>query len=123
MTIRHRLVVWLGVCVLVMQALIPAAAMSHDAAPSPFVLCTAEGAKLVAALPGMPQPRPKGFAGLPCEHCVVSSVTALAPPPDLALAEPIRRAEAATPPAPAERRPPARAPPPRPPSQGPPLSA
>jgi hypothetical protein len=104
---------WLAVLAavaLVLQGLIPAAAMAHDHAGL-IQLCTSQGVTLVGA-PGGHGQRQGHFGGLACEQCVMASFAAVgaeppAPPP---------------PAAPAAAPPPARAPP-RPPSQGPPTFA
>jgi hypothetical protein len=66
----------LAMLALLVQALIPAAAMAHDArAASPaIVICTADGAKTVQVA-GEKQ-APKGFDGYACYQCVAASLAA-----------------------------------------------
>jgi hypothetical protein len=113
----------LAVCV---QVLAPGAAMAHDLreSGSTFVICSAEGSKVVIlAEDGSVRTAPvKGFMGLKCSNCVgpTLAVTLDAPAPVIA---PVRYAAFA--PTPVARvlgaRGHARAPP-RPPGQGPPAS-
>jgi hypothetical protein len=109
----------LAALALVLQGLIPAAALAHDHAGL-IQLCTAHGVKLV----GAPDDHGKGghFGGLACEQCVMASFAAVgAAPPAPPL--PVRWTWLVRlPAAPAAAPPPARAPP-RPPSQGPPTFA
>ncbi len=110
----------LAMLALFVQTLIPAAAMAHEARTGQsIVICTVEGAKTVT-LDDQQQPKPKGFAGLPCYQCVAASL-ATTDTQGALLSQPVlyvARVETAPPMA---RRglAPARAPP-RPPSQGPP---
>lgn len=119
---------WLAVVALLVQALIPAAALAHARAGDPvqITLCTREGLKLVTvdagagkAAAASPISKPKGFAGLPCLECVMACCAAVeTTAPDAAA--PVRYAAPAfvlTPFA-LVGTPGARAPP-RPPSQGP----
>ena len=102
------------------QALLPAAAMAHDVRDggSAIVICTADGAKLVK-LGGKEAPA-KGFAGFSCSRCVAASLAAVTPDPEPTVA-PVLYAVYL-------QRAPLRAPsvrgharaPPRPPGQGPP---
>jgi hypothetical protein len=110
----------LAVLALLVQGLIPAAAMAYEAradVPAMVVLCTADGARTVA-VPSDSQDH-KGFAGLKCHDCVMASIAAVTPPaPQVA---PVRyvqivRLEARR--IDAIRQ--VARPPPRPPSQGPP---
>lgn len=117
---RRTLAVLVAVFALMVQALVPAAAMA--AAPNAsaaMVICTGAGVATVSD-PGQPS-RPKGFAGMPCQDCLAAAlaVTLL---PDLAI-QPVIYAAARIERAPAERliEPRARAPP-RPPGQGPPTA-
>ena len=117
---RRTLAVLVAVFALMMQALVPAAAMA--AAPNAseaMVICTGTG---VTTVSGQATPsKPKGFAGMPCQDCLaaalaVSQLPALAIQPVIYAAVRIARG-------PAERliEPRARAPP-RPPGQGPPTA-
>ncbi|MET3664218.1 DUF2946 family protein [Caulobacter sp. 1776] len=113
----------LAVCV---QVLSPSAAMAHDLreSGSAFVICSAEGSKVVIlGDDGSVRTAPaKGFMGLKCSDCVGAAlaVTLDAPVPAIA---PVQYAQVVE--TPVARvlgvRGYARAPP-RPPSQGPPLS-
>lgn len=111
------LLAMLALCV---QALIPAAAMAYEATSGQtMVICTVEGAKTVT-VDDQQQPKPEGFAGLPCYQCVAASL-AVTDTPDLLLSQPalyVARVET-TPPLARRGMAPARAPP-RPPGQGPP---
>lgn len=105
--------------VLVLQSLVPAAALAGDASPRAGIqICTSAG---LQHLPGDPRHRPRGFAGLACEQCVMASLAMVAAaPPPLAMSSntiafvfvPVAERPSALPRAP-----------PRPPSQGPPVSA
>ena len=76
----------LAVLALLVQALMPAAAMAHDAAGQAVVICTTDGAKSVeVAGDVIGKKAPKGFAGLPCAQCVAVSL-ATTTPPDVAVA-------------------------------------
>lgn len=116
----------LAMLALLVQALMPAAAMAHDAAGQAVVICTADGAKSVEVAGDVigkkaPSPNSKGFAGLPCAQCVAVSL-ATTTPPDVAVAPVLYsvRIEAA-PRAALTGVAMARAPP-RPPGQGPPTA-
>ena len=84
--------VLLAVLLLVLQALIPAAAIASDHAAGQTVeVCTPSGAKALR----LPPPHHHGFGGLACEQCVIASLTALgaaAPPrvPTAVRVEPAR---------------------------------
>ena len=112
----------LAVLALLVQTLMPAAAMAHDAAGQAVVICTTDGAKSVeVAGDVIGKKAPKGFAGLPCAQCVAVSL-ATTTPPDVAVAPVLYsvRIEAA-PRAALTGVALARAPP-RPPGQGPPTA-
>ncbi|MEO8114549.1 MAG: DUF2946 domain-containing protein [Phenylobacterium sp.] len=82
---RTTPVVLLAALALLVQALLPAAAMA--AAPRagiPMVICTAMGVQTVIA-PATGKSG-KGFAGLPCQDCVAASIAAIATPEPLVLA-------------------------------------
>jgi hypothetical protein len=68
-----------AVFALLIQALLPSAAMAAQSAGAPLVICTIEGAKSVKA-DAAPHAPPKGFAGMPCQECLAASVAAVAPP-------------------------------------------
>ena len=112
----------LAMLALLVQALIPAAAMAHDAAGQSVMICTADGAK-VEQVSGdvIGKKDPKGFAGLPCAQCVAVSL-AVTTPPDVTVA-PVLYAVRITPAPRAALTGVALArAPPRPPSQGPPTA-
>jgi hypothetical protein len=114
----------LAVFAVLIQALVPAAAMA--AAPDAtgaMVICTQNGTATVAfSQPGQAQTgKPKGFAGMPCQDCLAAAL-AMTETPELAV-QPVAYVTARIQHAPAERpiEPRARAPP-RPPGQGPPTA-
>jgi hypothetical protein len=107
----------LAALVLLLQGLIPAAALAHDH-PGLMQICTRHGPAL-ASVQSDPHHR---FGGLACEQCVMASFAALAaalPPPPAPTAWTY---EALAPAAPAAAPLKARAPP-RPPSRAPPVLA
>jgi len=117
---RAGVAAWLGVLALLIQALLPAAALAaHSRAPGDqIVICTLAGVKTVAV--GDHQTKGgKGFAGLPCADCLAATTAAVAAP-ELGVAR-TAYASARIDHAPERRWAPqlARAPP-RPPGQGPP---
>lgn len=124
---RTLVAAWLGVLALLVQALLPAAAMAAQAGAARgerIVVCTLAGARTVVVGEhgkSGPEKHGKGFAGLPCHDCVAATTAAL-PTPEPVL-EPagytISQAEHAPERSWAPRL--ARAPP-RPPGQGPPQS-
>jgi len=69
-----------AVFALLIQALLPAAAMAAQGPGGPLIVCTLAGAQRLDAAPA-PQHAPKGFAGMPCQDCLAASVAAVAPPP------------------------------------------
>ena len=113
----------LAMLALLVQALVPAAAMAHDAAGQAVVICTTDGAKTVEVtgdVIGKPKPM-KGFGGLPCAQCVAVAL-ATTTPPDIAVAPVLYSARIeAAPRAALTGVAMARAPP-RPPGQGPPTA-
>lgn len=117
---RARLALWLGVLALLVQALLPAAALaaqSRSPGGEQMAICTSVGVRTVAVDPSEDAKTP--FAGLPCQDCLAAAVAAL-PAPDPA-AEPVAYARARIDHGPERSWAPqlARAPP-RPPGQGPP---
>jgi hypothetical protein len=118
---RRALAALLAVFALLVQALIPAAAMA--ARPDPtgaMIICTATGAQTIAT-DGKPEAPKKGFAGMPCQDCLAAAMAAVAPAP--VTVEPVAYAIARVEHAPVRPvfAPRARAPP-RPPGQGPPTA-
>jgi hypothetical protein len=74
--------VLLAVLALLVQALLPAAAMAaQPRAGIPMVICTAMGVQTVAA-PSSGKSG-KGFAGLPCQDCVAASIAVITAPAPL----------------------------------------
>jgi hypothetical protein len=119
---RAHVAAWLGVLALLVQALLPAAAMaaqSGAARGERIVVCTLAGARTVTL--GEHDKGGRGFAGLPCHDCLAATTAAL-PSPEPVL-ERITYATAFVEHAPERSWAPqlARAPP-RPPGQGPPQS-
>ncbi|WP_454718246.1 DUF2946 family protein [Caulobacter segnis] len=121
---RTLLAAFAAVLAVLVQVLLPAAAMAHDLreSGSAMVICTADGSKVVIVdEDGSVRTAPaKGFMGLKCTDCVGPTLAATLSAPVPAIA-PVRYAEYVE--TPVERvlgvRGHARAPP-RPPSQGPP---
>lgn len=69
-----------AVFALLIQALLPAAALAATRGDGPaLVVCTLDGSKTVFSQ-ALPQPKPKGFAGLPCQDCLVAVSAFLATP-------------------------------------------
>ena len=106
-----------AVFALMVQALVPVAAMAAAPDGSGAIICTQNGTTTVA-FGGQPA-RPKGFAGMPCQDCLAAAL-AMTQTPELAV-QPVIYQTGRVEHAPAERpvEPRARAPP-RPPGQGPP---
>ena len=105
--------------VLVLQGLVPAAALAHDSASGSggVEICTALGLKLVHdGRAG----KHHGFAGLACEQCVMASLAMVSaePPPLAVVADAVVFHYRPAPERPSQR---PRAPP-RPPSRAPPIS-
>lgn len=116
---RRALCALFAVFALMVQGLIPAAAMARTTASGGQIICTATGTETVAT-PGKPAP-PKGFAGMPCQDCLAAAM-AFVVTPELAVrpvAYVVARVEHVT--ATPRLEPRARAPP-RPPGQGPPTA-
>jgi hypothetical protein len=112
----------LAMLALLVQALMPAAAMAHDAAGQAVVICTTDGAKTVeVAGEVIGKKDPKGFAGLPCAQCVAVSL-AVTTPPDIAVAPVLYSARIEAPPHAALTGVAMARAPPRPPGQGPPTA-
>lgn len=121
---RAQVAAWLGVLAVLVQALLPAAAMAAQAGAARgerIVVCTLTGARTVIVGEQGKSGAHKGFAGLPCHDCLAATTAAL-PAPEPVL-EPIAYAAAFVEHAPERSWAPrlARAPP-RPPGQGPPQS-
>jgi hypothetical protein len=118
---RRALAVLVAVLALLVQGLVPAAAMaSAPTASAAMIICTGNGVTTVTE-PGSPS-KPKGFAGMPCQDCLAATLAATQASPALAIL-PVIYATARIERPPSERliEPRARAPP-RPPGQGPPIA-
>jgi hypothetical protein len=117
---RRTLAVLVAVFALMVQALVPAAAMAATPnASETMLICTGTG---VTTMSGQAEPsKPKGFAGMPTQDCLAAALAVTQLPP-LAI-QPVIYAAARIERAPVERliEPRARAPP-RPPGQGPPTA-
>jgi hypothetical protein len=117
---RRALAVFVAVFALLVQALVPAAAMAARPSTSgAMVICTGTG---VTTVTDRTTPtKPKGFAGMPCQDCLAAAL-AVTQTPALAIF-PVNYAAARVERPAVERlvKPRARAPP-RPPGQGPPTS-
>jgi hypothetical protein len=112
----------LAMLALLVQALMPAAAMAHDAAGQSVMICTADGAKaLQVAGDVIGKKDPKGFAGLPCAQCLAVAL-ATTTPPDVAVAPVLYGVHIAPAPVAALTGVALARAPPRPPSQGPPAA-
>ena len=123
---RALVAAWLGVLALLVQALLPAAAMAAQAGAAHgerIVVCTLAGARTLVGPSdknGLAK-HGKGFAGLPCHDCLAAATAAL-PTPEPVI-EPASYTISQVEHAPERSWAPqlARAPP-RPPGQGPPRS-
>jgi hypothetical protein len=121
---RRALAALLAVLALLVQALIPAAAMARPDASGGVVICTATGTLTIGS-DGKPQAQHeaphKGFGGMPCQDCLAVAMAAVVTP-ELAV-QPVSYAAERVEHAPVTRllEPRARAPP-RPPGQGPPTA-
>lgn len=73
---RAHVAAWLGVLALLIQALLPAAAMA--ARGERIVVCTLAGARTIVI--GDHDKGGKGFAGLPCHDCLAATTAALPAP-------------------------------------------
>jgi hypothetical protein len=116
---RARLGVLAALLALLVQALLPAAAMATESVGAVRVeLCTEQGAKTVV-LGADGKVQKEGFAGLPCHDCLAATM-AVVVTPELAVAPvayvalQVRHVAETKTPAPRARAPP------RPPGQGPP---
>lgn len=119
---RAGVAAWLGVLALLIQALLPAAALAAQSRDpgERIVICTLAGVKTVA-VGGHETKGGKSFAGLPCADCLAATIAAI-PAPALGVERTVY-STARMDHAPERRWTPqlARAPP-RPPGQGPPLA-
>ncbi len=115
---RTAIAAWLAVVALLIQALLPAAAMAAQIRGQTMVICTIDGMKTVALDP-QGQPEKGGFAGLPCADCLGATTVAVLDPAISVTPAVYAVRVAAQPVEPLKTRPRARAPP-RPFGQGPP---
>jgi hypothetical protein len=104
---------------LLVQALIPAAAMARPEPAGGEIICTASGTQTLAPH-GQPAPQ-KGFGGMPCQDCLAAAMAAVVTPqlairPVAYVAEHVEHAPVLNLLAPRARAPP------RPPGQGPPTA-
>lgn len=112
----------LAMLAVLVQALMPAAAMAHDAAGQSVLICTADGAKSVEVAGDIIGKKdPKGFGGLPCAQCVAVAL-ATTTPPDIAVAPVLYSARIEAAPRAALTGVALARAPPRPPGQGPPTA-
>ncbi|MDB5435372.1 MAG: hypothetical protein JWR47_1629 [Phenylobacterium sp.] len=116
---RRALAALFAVFALLVQALIPAAAMARPDSSGTVTICTATGTETIAPH-GQPAPH-KGFGGMPCQDCLAAAMAAVVTP-QLAV-QPVAYAAERVEHAPVVSllEPRARAPP-RPPGQGPPTA-
>jgi DUF2946 family protein len=120
---RRALCALLAVFALMVQMLVPAAAMAAQPAPAgALVICTASGTQTIApdGKPAAPAQH-KGFGGMPCQDCLAAALAVVAAAPITVQrvayeAARVDHAPIARPIAPRARAPP------RPPGQGPPTS-
>jgi hypothetical protein len=114
------LTVLFAVFALLIQALMPTAAMaSRSDGPSAVVICTATGSQILSADGHLS--KSKGFAGMPCQDCLAAAMAIVATP-ELAV-QPVAYTAAKVEHAPVRHVFAARArAPPRPPGQGPPTA-
>lgn len=120
---RRAIAALVAVFALMVQALIPAAAMAGQPGPTgALTICTADGAHELAPGDAPAAPRHKGFGGMPCQDCLAAAMAAVAANPIVAI-EPVSYVVGRVEHAPTVRQlaPRARAPP-RPPGQGPPTA-
>jgi hypothetical protein len=117
---RRALAALLAVLALLVQALIPAAAIARPDASGGIVICTATGTQTIGS-DGKPTVPHKGFGGMPCQDCLAVAMAAVVAP-ELAV-QPVAYAAERVEHAPVTSlvQPRARAPP-RPPGQGPPTA-
>lgn len=77
----------IAIFALLIQALIPAAAMAAQPDGQAGFICAAPGGHLDQAAKTQAPSRPKGFAGMPCQDCLAAAAAAIvAPPLDLSAA-------------------------------------
>jgi hypothetical protein len=118
---RRALAALLGMLAIMVQALIPSAAMAaQQGSGETLQICTAMGLQTIKVDGG--SQKPKGFAGLPCQDCLAAATAVVLPVPQPAVLR-VAYATAFVPDVPrAELAPRAARAPPRPPGQGPPTA-
>jgi hypothetical protein len=120
---RRALAALLAVFALLVQALIPGAAMAGRMDPAgTTIICTATGTQTLAPDGKPAGPRKPGFGGMPCQDCLAAAMAVVSPAPAPSV-RPVAYAIARVEHAPVRSvlAPRARAPP-RPPGQGPPTA-
>jgi hypothetical protein len=120
---RRAIAALVAVFALMVQALIPAAAMAAQPDPSGVLtICTADRTHKLAPGDTPAAPRHRGFGGMPCQDCLAAAMAAVVADPIVAV-EPVSYVVGRVDHAPTIRQlgPRARAPP-RPPGQGPPIA-
>jgi hypothetical protein len=120
---RRALAALLAVFALMVQALIPGAAMAGRLDPAgTTIICTATGTEALAPDGRPASPHKPGFGGMPCQDCLAAAMAIVAPAPAPTI-QPVAYAVARVEHAPVRSAlaPRARAPP-RPPGQGPPTA-
>jgi hypothetical protein len=120
---RRALAALLAVFALLVQSLIPAAAVAaQPGGAGALVICTASGTQTITpdGKPVSPAPR-KGFGGMPCQDCLASALAVVAVPPVTVERVAYQAARVEHAPVRSVFAPCARAPP-RPPGQGPPTA-
>jgi hypothetical protein len=120
---RRAIAALFAVFALMVQALIPAAAMANQLdRGGALVICTSGGTQTITSDGAPASPAHKGFAGMPCQDCLAAAMAVVAPAPAPSV-QPVAYAIARVEHAPVRSvlAPRARAPP-RPPGQGPPTA-
>jgi hypothetical protein len=110
----------LAVLAIMVQALIPSAAMAGQAGGETIQICTAMGLQTVK-VDGQGQQK-KGFAGLPCQDCLAAAVAVVLPAPQPTVMRVAYVTAFVTDAPRAELTPRSARAPPRPPGQGPPTA-
>lgn len=118
---RRALAALLAVFALLVQALIPSAALAARPGPDgALVICTANGTQAITP-DGKPLKPQKGFGGMPCQDCLAAAMAVVAPGPITVQRVAYATARVEHAPVRPVFAPRARAPP-RPPGQGPPTA-
>lgn len=119
---RRAIAALLAVFALLVQALIPTAAMAAGPDAAAAIICTATGTQTLATDGKPAAPHKRDFGGMPCQDCLAAALAVVAPAPAPTV-QPVAYAIARIEHAPVRSvlAPRARAPP-RPPGQGPPTA-